>query len=54
LSLQQFAGIGTDTAPLVLTGLKFRDELNTKAYEDLQNDPKLRNHRNAFGRVAAP
>jgi hypothetical protein len=48
LSLQQFAGIGADTIPLALTGLKFRDELNTKTYEDLQNDPKLRNHRNAF------
>ncbi len=34
--------------PLALTALKFRNELNSKTYEDLQNDPKLRNHRNAF------
>jgi len=47
LSLQQFAGIGTD-APLILTGLKFRDELNAKTYDDFQNDSRLRNHRNAF------
>jgi hypothetical protein len=46
LSLQQFAGI--DTTPLALTGLKFRDELNKKTYEDFQNDTRLRNHRNAF------
>jgi hypothetical protein len=32
----------------VLTGLKFREELNTKTYEDFQTDPKLRNYRNAF------
>jgi hypothetical protein len=48
LSLQQFAGIDTNTTPLVLTGLKFRDELNTKTYDDFQNDTRLRNHRNAF------
>ena len=48
LSLQQFAGIDTNTPPLVLTGLKFRDELNKKTYEDFQNDTRLRNHRNAF------
>lgn len=48
LSLQQFAGIATDTAPLALTGLKFRDELNTKTYDDFQNDTRLRKHRNAF------
>lgn len=48
LSLQQFAGIGIDVAPLALTGLKFRGELNTKTYDDFQNDPKLRNYRNAF------
>lgn len=48
LSLQQFAGIGTNANPLILTGLKFRDELNTKTYDDLQNDSRLRNHRNAF------
>lgn len=48
LSLQQFAGINTNTTPLVLTGLKFRDELNTKTYDDFQNDTRLRNHRNAF------
>lgn len=48
LSLQQFAGIAADGNPLTLTGLKFRDELNTKTYDDLQNDSRLRNHRNAF------
>jgi hypothetical protein len=48
LSLQQFAGIAADTTPLALTGLKFRDELNTKTYDDFQNDTRLRNHRNAF------
>ena len=48
LSLQQFAGIAPNTNPLTLTGLKFRDELNTKTYDDLQNDSRLRNHRNAF------
>jgi hypothetical protein len=48
LSLQQFAGIDPNTTPLVLTGLKFRDELNTKTYDDFQNDTRLRNHRNAF------
>jgi hypothetical protein len=50
LSLQQFAGIDSDTNtnPLTLTGLKFRDELNSKTYDDLQNDSRLRNHRNAF------
>lgn len=47
LSLQQFAGIATDD-PLVLKDLKFRTELNTKTYEDLQHDARLRNHRNAF------
>lgn len=46
LSLQQFAGI-TDPA-LALTNLKFRGELNTKTYEDLKNDSRLRNHLNAF------
>jgi hypothetical protein len=48
LSLQQFAGIDPNTTPLVLTGLKFREELNTKTYHDFQNDTRLRNHRNAF------
>jgi len=48
LSLQQFAGIAAGTNPLTLTGLKFRKELNTKTYGDLQNDSRLRNHRNAF------
>jgi hypothetical protein len=48
LSLQQFAGVDANVAPLELTGLKFRDELNSKTYADLQNDTKLRNHRNAF------
>jgi hypothetical protein len=48
LSLQQFAGVDSNTPPLELTGLKFRDELNTKTYSDLQNDTRLRNHRNAF------
>lgn len=47
LSLQQFAGIETDN-PLALKDLKFREELNGKTYEDLQNDARLRNHRNAF------
>jgi hypothetical protein len=47
LSLQQFAGIGTDS-PLVLTGLKFREELNSMTYDDIQNDARLRKHRNAF------
>jgi len=47
LSLEQFAGVSTDT-PLVLTGLKFREELNGKTYDDFQNDTRLRNHRNAF------
>jgi hypothetical protein len=32
----------------VLTGLKFRGELNTKTYDDFQKDTRLRNHRNAF------
>jgi hypothetical protein len=50
LSLQQFAGIptGANTNPLTLTGLKIREELNAKTYEDLQNDSRLRNHRDAF------
>jgi hypothetical protein len=48
LSLQQFAGIAADTDPLTLTGLKFRHELNNKTYDDLQNDTRLRYHRNAF------
>jgi hypothetical protein len=48
LSLQQFAGVDANIPPLELTGLKFRDELNTKTYADLQNDTRLRNHRNAF------
>jgi hypothetical protein len=50
LSLQQFAGIGLqeEAAPLVLTELKFRSELNGKSYEDLKNDSRLRNHLNAF------
>jgi Protein of unknown function DUF262 len=47
LSLQQFAGVATDS-PLVLTGLNFRVELNSKTYDDFQNDARLRNHRNAF------
>jgi hypothetical protein len=47
LSLERFAAIATD-APLVLTGLQFRAELNGKTYEDFQNDARLRNHRNAF------
>jgi hypothetical protein len=47
LSLQQFAGIATEN-PLALIDLKFREELNTKTYEDLQQDARLRNHRNAF------
>jgi hypothetical protein len=47
LSLQRFAAVDTD-APLALTGLQFRAELNGKTYEDLQNDARLRNHRNAF------
>jgi len=48
LSLQQFAGIDATATPLVLTGLKFRGELNTKTYDDFQKDTRLRNHRNAF------
>ena len=48
LSLQQFAGITPDTEPLTLLGLKFREEINTKTYEDFQNDSRLRNYRNAF------
>jgi Protein of unknown function DUF262 len=50
LSLQQFAGIGIDqnAAPLVLTELKFRRELNGKSYNDLKSDVRLRNHLNAF------
>lgn len=48
LSLQQFAGIDISIAPLELTGLKFRHELNTKTYSALQNETGLRNHRNAF------
>lgn len=50
LSLQQFAGIAAEanTSPLILTGLKFRHELNSKTYDDLQNDSRLRKHRNAF------
>lgn len=50
LSLQQFAGIGLQegSAPLVLTDLKFRSELNGKSYEDLKNDSRLRNHLNEF------
>ncbi len=48
LSLQQFAGVDANIPPLELAGLKFRDELNTKTYADLQNDTRLRNHRNAF------
>lgn len=47
LSLQQFAGIDTEN-PLILRDLKFRDELNTKTYDDFQNDARLRKHRNAF------
>lgn len=47
LSLQQFAGINTDST-LALTNLKFRSELNSKTYEDLKNDSRLRNHLNAF------
>jgi hypothetical protein len=47
LSLQQFAGLGT-TPALSLTGLKFREELNDKTYDDFQNDSRLRKHLNAF------
>jgi hypothetical protein len=50
LSLQQFAGITAtpDHPALALTDLKFRCELNSKTYEDLKNDTRLRNHLNAF------
>lgn len=47
LSLQQFAGIATDS-PLILSDLQLRNELDGLTYEDIQNDSKLRNYRNAF------
>jgi len=50
LSLQQFGGIRLENGakPLKLTGLTIRKELNTKSYEDLNNDVRLEKHLNAF------
>ena len=57
LSLQQFAGVASGT-PLALAGLLFREELNGKTYDDLQNDARLRSHKmpsttNPFGQLSS-
>jgi hypothetical protein len=44
LSLQQFAGLSTDSPALVLTGLRFREEINGMTYNDFQSDGRLRSY----------
>ena len=50
LTLQQFGGVNLDEGqhPLKLTGLKIRNELNTKTYENLKDEKSLEKHLTAF------
>ena len=50
LTLQQFGGVDLDEGqhPLKLTGLKIRNELNTKTYENLKDEKSLEKHLTAF------